>query len=118
LLNPGGAVADDVVKIHRLEVVNDFANPFFGKRFFVAGLRGRQDVEVFDALILDKRLVEVGFSIDNIDEVVNDAAFDTHDEVKVAQADVKIDDAGFEALQGKSAGDAGAGRGFPYSALA
>ena len=118
LFDAGGAVADDVFEVHRLEVVDDFADAFFGEGVFVAGLRGGQDVEVFDALVFDERLFQAGFAVDDVDEVVNDAAFDAHDEVEVAQADVEVDDAGFQPFQGESAGDAGAGRGFPYSAFA
>ena len=99
------------------EGVEDFFHAFAGEGVFVAGLRGGQDVEVFDALVFDERLFQAGFAVDDVDEVVNDAAFDAHDEVEVAQADVKVYHAGFEPFQGESAGDAGAGRGFPTPPL-
>ena len=81
-------------------------------------MRGGEGIEVFDALVLDECLVQVGFAVDDVDEVIHDATLDAHDEVEVAQADIEVDDAGFEALEGEAAGDAGAGRGLPYSAFA
>jgi len=56
--------------------------------------------------------------LDNVNQVVNDASFATHNQVEVAQADVKVDDGCFVAAQSQSGCDTGAGRGFAYAAFA
>ena len=52
-------------------------------------------------LVLDQGLVQGGFLVDHIDQVVHHAAFAAHDEVEIAQADVEIDHYGFVATQGE-----------------
>jgi hypothetical protein len=91
---------------------------FFGQRVLVAGLRGGQHVQVVAVLVLDQRLGQRGFAVDDIDQVINDAAFATHDQVEVAQADVEVDDGGLEATQGETGGKAGAGGGLADPAFA
>src|SRR5690554_2422571 len=90
---------------------------FFGQGVFVTGLGGRQDPEVIAMLILDQGLGQVGFLIDHIDEIINDAALAVHDQVQVAQAHVKVDDGSFVATQGKTCGYGRTGRGLSDSAF-
>ena len=62
--------------------------------------------------ILDQGLGQRGFAMQDIDQIVDDAAFASHDQIEVAQADVEIDDGGFMAAQREAGGKAGAGSGF------
>ena len=55
--------------------------------------------------------------MDDVDEVVYDAAFHTHNQIKVAQTDVEVDHGGFVAAQGQAGCDAGAGSGLAYAAF-
>src|SRR5262249_19607926 len=88
------------------------------ERFLVARLRSGEHVEVLALLVADERLVEVRFLLDDVDEVVDDAALATHDEVEVAQADVEVDDRGLVPREGEAGGEAGAGGGLADPALA
>ena len=81
------------------------------------GLRGGQDVEVFAVFVFNQGLVECGFALDDVDEVIHDAAFATHNQVEVAQTDVEVDYGGFVAAQGQAGCDAGAGSGLAYAAF-
>ena len=65
-------VADDIVKL-LAQLSEDLLNTFLGQGILVAGLAGSQDVKVFQALILDQRLVESGITIDYVDKVTSDA---------------------------------------------
>ncbi|MCY1460528.1 hypothetical protein D9M71_780950 [compost metagenome] len=56
--------------------------------------------------------------MDDVDEVVHHAALAAHDQVKVAQANVEVDDGNFFAATGKPARDAGAGRGLANATFA
>jgi hypothetical protein len=68
VLDTGRAVADDEVEL-LLQLLEDALDAFPLQRVFVARLRGRKDVEIVVALILDQRLIEVGVAVDNIDEI-------------------------------------------------
>ena len=50
------------------------------------------------ALVFDQRLVQRGVALDNVNEVVNHAAFAAHDQVQVTQANIEIDDDRFFAF--------------------
>ncbi len=63
---------------------------------------GRQDEEIFAALVLDQGLIEVGFLVDDIDEIVDHPPFTAHDEVQIAQADIEIDDHGAMPAEGEA----------------
>jgi len=80
-------------------------------------LRCRQDVEVFAVFVFNQGLVESRFAVDNVDEVIYDAAFATHNQVKVAQTDVEVDHGSFVAAQGQAGCDAGAGSGLAHAAF-
>ncbi len=60
-------------------------------------MRGRKDVEILDALVLDQGLLERGLLSNDVDEVEHNPPLDAHDEVKIAQADIEVDDDGFVA---------------------
>ena len=91
MLDPGWAVADDIVEAV-LQLLKHPLDPVALQRVFVAGLGGREDEEVVVALVLDQRLVELGVAVDHVDEIEDDAAFAPHDQIEVAQPDIKIDD--------------------------
>ncbi|MNV99407.1 hypothetical protein D3C71_1947610 [compost metagenome] len=56
--------------------------------------------------------------MDHVDEVIHHAAFAAHDEVEVAQADVKVDHGSLVAAQGEAGGKAGTGGGLAHATLA
>jgi hypothetical protein len=97
-----------------------FLDTFFGQRILVAGLRSGQheQIAVIAVLVLDQRLSECRFAVEDIDQVIDDAALTAHDQIEVAQADIKIDDGSLVAAQGEARGEAGAGGGLADTALA
>ncbi len=84
-------VADHEFEVF-LELHQDLFDAFDSQRVFVAGLTGGQYVEVFQTLVFDQRLLQVGFAVYHVDEVIHHAALATHDQVEVTQADVEVDD--------------------------
>ena len=84
VLDPGRAVADDVVEAF-FEFLEHPLDPLALQRILVARLRGREDIEAVVALVLDQRLVEFGVAVDDIDEIEDHPALATHDQVEVAQ---------------------------------
>src|SRR5947209_10296546 len=116
MLDSRRAVADDVVEI-LLQLVDDATHPLALQRVLVARLRGREDIEILQALVADQRLVELGIAVDDVDEVEDDAAFASHDEIEIAQADVEIDDHRFLAALGEAGGESGGGRRLADAAL-
>ena len=79
---------------------------------FVAGLRCGENKQVVALLVLDQGLVQIGFTLDHIDQVVHDAALATHDQVQVAQTHIEINDCGFVATQCQAGGKTRTRRGF------
>ncbi len=113
----GRGVADYVFEGF-LQLSQDFAYAFFGQRVFVTGLAGGQYVQVLKALVLDQGLLQVGFTVDHVDEVIHHAAFAAHDQVEVTQADVEVDDNCLVAAQSETGTDSGAGGGLTHTTLA
>ena len=116
LLDTGRGVADDVLKL-LAQLVDDLLHTFLGQRVLVAGLAGGQDVEVFQAFVLDQGLVEGGIAVDDVDEVIHHAALATHDQVEVAQAHVEVDEYGLVAAQCQSCAQGGGGGGLADTTL-
>src|SRR6185312_14483890 len=114
----GRRIAYDVVEAVLLQFVEYAADAFLRQRVLVARLRGRQHVQVVVALVADQRLLQRGFFLDHVDEVVHHAAFAAHDEIEVAQADVEIDDGGLVAALRKAGCERGGRRGLADAALA
>ena len=119
MFDTGRGVADNELEAHFFagQLFHHFVDAVAGQRVFVAGLRGGQDVEVFAVFVFNQGLVECGFALDDVDEVIHDAAFATHNQVEVAQTDVEVDYGGFVAAQGQAGCDAGAGSGLAYAAF-
>jgi len=117
-LDAGGRVADDVLKVHGAQVGQHFFDTVLRQGVFVAGLRRRQHIQVVALLVFDQRLVQVGLAVDDIDQVIDHAALAAHDQVKVAQADVKVNHCRLVAAQGQTGCKAGAGGGLAHPALA
>ena len=86
----GRAVAQDPVE-PAPELGDDAADALVGQRVLVPRLRGRQQPEIFQPLVADQRLRQLGDALHHVDEVEHHAAFGAHHEVEVAQADVEID---------------------------
>jgi hypothetical protein len=74
--------------------------------------------KILHALVANQRLIQVGLVVNDIDEVVHDPALAAHDQIQVAQADIKIDHHGSIAALGQAGGETGAGRGFAHASLA
>ncbi|MNT94692.1 hypothetical protein D3C72_2364320 [compost metagenome] len=68
-------------------------------------------------LVLDQRLGQRRFFVDDVDQVVHHAAFAAHDQVQITQADVEVDHHGFVSAQGQAGRKAGAGSGLADTAL-
>src|SRR5258705_8712699 len=117
MLDPRRAVADDEVEL----LLQFLEHPFDAlalQRILVAGLRGRKDVEVVVALVLDQRLVEVGVAIDDIDEIEYDATLAAHYEIEVAQPHIEIDYHRLMTAQSQPGGKSRGGSGLPHPPLA
>ena len=80
-------------------------------KLIILASHNREDIEVLRALVFDKRLVQRGIALDDVDEVINDPAFTAHDQVKVTQADVEVDNDRFLSLLGQTCSDGRAGGG-------
>ena len=84
----------------------------------VAGLRGRQQVQSVDPLVADQRLRQLGVSLRDVDEVIDDPPLRAEHKVEVPQANVEIDDAdALAALRERRANRRGRG-GFAHPAFA
>ena len=104
VLDAGRGVAHDVVESLR-QLVDDLLYAFPGEGFFFTGLGSRQDVQGFYPLVLDQRLVQGGFALDHVYEVVNHPALAVHDQVEVTQAHIEVDYDGLVAALGKAGAD-------------
>ena len=93
-LDSGRAVADDPVET-LAQLGDHAADAFFRQRVLVARLRGRQQVKVLEPLVANERLRQLGHALHDVDQVEDDTALGTHHQVKVAQADVEVDDRDF-----------------------
>ena len=119
LFDTGGRIADDEFKTHLAgQRVQYFFHAFFGQRVFVACLRGRQDEQFVAMFVFNQSLVEGGFPLDDVDQVVYHAAFAAHNQIQVAQADVEVDNGGFMAAECQTGSNARTGGGFTHTAFA
>ncbi|GAA3976153.1 hypothetical protein GCM10022278_36250 [Allohahella marinimesophila] len=66
-------------------------------------------------LVLDEGLIEGRLTIDDVDEIVHDPSLAIHDQVKVPQTHVEVDDYGLMTFQGESCRDGGARGGFTHT---
>jgi len=71
-LDAGGAVAQHPVKA-LAKLGDDAPDTFFRQCVLVLGLRGRQQRQVFQPLVADQRLRQLGVALDHVDEVEDDA---------------------------------------------
>ena len=117
VFDAGGGVADDVVESFT-QLIEYAANAFEGQSLFVAGLRGGQDVELAAALVFDQGLIEIGFALDDVDEVIHHAPLAAQNEVEIAQAHVEVDDRRAKAAFRQSHGEGTGGGGLADAALA
>ena len=101
-----------------LETSGHPLDALLGESLLVAGLAGRQHREVVDALVADQGLADAGVAVDDVDEIEDDAALATHDQIEIAQAHVEIDDHRLVALLGEADGERGARRGLADPAFA
>ena len=79
----GRGVTHDVVETHAFEVIENALYAFFGESIFVAGLGGCEYEQVVALLVFDQGLIQSGFTVDYVDEVIHHAAFASHDQVEV-----------------------------------
>src|SRR3546814_3705359 len=71
-----------------------------------------------DVCSSDLRLIQRCLTLDDVDEIIYNTAFTTHDQVQVAQAYVKVDNDSFVAAYRQSGGEACTGGGFAHTAFA
>ena len=62
--------------------------------------------------------MNVGFALNHIDQIINDAPFATHDQIQVAQSHIKIDYHRSASFSGQSHSDGCAGGGFSHAPFA
>ena len=94
------------------------ADALVGQRVLVSGLRGRQQPQIFETLVADQGLRQLGDALHHIDEVEHHPALGAHHEIKVAQADVEIDDHDVLPALRKRRAERGRGGGLANAALA
>ena len=99
------------------EFIEYAAHPLTGECILVAGLRRGQHVQRVDSLVLDQRLLEHAVALNDVHEVVNDTPLAPHDQIEVAQSDVKVDHGDALATLRKSACNAGGCGGFTNSSF-
>ncbi len=113
----GRRVADNVLKAVVRQLLEHALDAVDGQRVFVAGLGGGQNVQLVTALVFDQGLFESRFAVDDVDEVVHHAALAVHDQVQVAQTNIKINHSRLVATHGQTAADGGAAGGFAHTAF-
>ena len=69
-----GVVSFITVLMVDLQFGNHAAHPLEGQGVLVSGLRGGQDEELVLPLVLDERLVERAFAVNDVQEVIDDPA--------------------------------------------
>ena len=84
---------------------------------FVTCLRCRENEKIVTLLVFDQCLVQVGFTLNHIDEVIHHTALTAHDQVQIAQTHIKINHNGFKAPKGQACSKTGAGGGFTHTPL-
>ena len=89
-LDAGRTVADDPVEFG-FQLFDDLGDAFLGQRVLVASLRCRQQKQIFQPLIADQSLRQLGDSVDHIDQVEDHPPLGAEHEVEIAQADVEVD---------------------------
>ena len=94
------------------------ADALFGQRILVAGLRGRKQPQILQALVSDQGLRQLGVALHHIDEVKHHAPLRAHYEIEVAQSDVKIHDNDLLAILGERRAECGCRRGLSNAAFA
>ena len=100
------------------QIVDDALDALIGQRILVAGLRGGKQPQVLEALVADQRLRELGDALHHVDEVEHHAAFRAHDQIEIAQPDVKIHDDDALAVLGERSAERGCRRRLSDAAFA
>ena len=89
-VHPGRTVANDPVELGS-QLRDDLADALLGQRILVPGLRSRQQPQIFQPLVANEGLREVGNTLHHVDEIKDDAPFGAEHEIEVTQADVEVD---------------------------
>ena len=76
----------------RSQFGDDLADALVGECILVAGLRSRQQPQIFQALVADQRLRQFCDALHHVDQVEHHAPFGAHHQIEVAQADIEVDD--------------------------
>ena len=59
-------------------------------------------VRLSGVFVPDQRLMQRGFTIDNIDQVINNTSFTTHNQIEVSQTNIKINNNGAMSLHSQA----------------
>src|SRR5207302_9928212 len=101
LLNTGRRIDDHKVKFPA-ELLAELLHLYAGDSVFIACLGSRQQVEFGQTLIFDESLAQTALPFNNINKVIDDAIFQTHDGIEVTQADIRVHNGDFFPLHGES----------------
>lgn len=106
-LDSGRRVADDILEAVILQHLDDLAYSLLGQGILVPGLGRGENIEIVYSLmpVLDEGLGKVAFMVNQVDEVINDTPLASHDQVEVAETDIKINYYSLMTMQGKSGAD-------------
>ena len=88
---PAGESDEDVVKV-LAQFVRQFHHIFWADSHLVPRLRRRDKKQVLKPLVLNHALTQLASPFDNINKIVDDAVFQTHDDVEIAQTNIGIND--------------------------
>src|SRR5690606_37724920 len=88
--DPGGAIANDPVELF-LEIFHDAVDAIGGQVILIARLGGRQQIQCLKALVADQSLRKLCVTLNDINQIEHDAAVSPHDEVKVTQTNIEVD---------------------------
>jgi hypothetical protein len=114
----GRRIAQDVVEAFRDQLIEHAPHAVRRQRVLVARLGGGEYEQRVDPLVLDQRLLVRAVALNDVDEVVHDAAFASHHEIEIAQADVEVDDCDLLAATRETARETGRRRRFADAAFA
>ncbi len=78
------------------------SDPVLGQRVLVAGLRCGKQMQSFQTLVANERLRKLCHTVDDVDQIKDDASLGSQHKVEVAQPNVKIDDDNFRAVMCES----------------
>ena len=84
---------------------------------FVSGLCRRHQIESGMSLITNQCLLDAAVTFYHIHQIIYDTVLQSHDNIEIAQSDIRIDEADFTARLGKTCSDICRCSGLTYTAF-